>query len=225
MTAIYAYAYDDIAFVAGDTRRLDPQGVPRVVSKLHHWSDGVVLAQAGEAQFLSDLLRKILPLAGFFPETAEGFVDAFSQLNARFWSKAEDFYEKKAAGSVPEGTVLVAASATKITPARVFKLDFETGAITNSANREDADGTDIPQFRADASRHLKTLRANEPDAGIPLDIWAVRCVEDASKNYSRYIGPPVDALIARPCAAKDRILVRRRMTKPDQPAIDLFRVP
>ena len=225
MTAIYAYAHDQIAFVAGDTLRVDRNGVRRTVCKLHHWSDGVVLAQAGEAQFLSDLLQRVLPLMGFYHATAEGFIEAFRELHREFWSKAEASYKQKTAGPVPEGTVLVAAAATDVSSGRVFKLDFQTGELRISSNHEDADGTDVAQFQADAHRHLESLRTNEKEVLLPLDIWAVRCVEDAATRYPRVIGPPVDVLIARPSTAKDRILVHRRIAIKSAPGLDLFQVP
>ena len=47
-----------------------------------------MLAQAGEAQFLSELLQKILPLMGFFPSTAEGFIAAFREVHSQFWRRS-----------------------------------------------------------------------------------------------------------------------------------------
>jgi hypothetical protein len=158
----------------------------RTVCKLHHWSDRVVIAQAGEAQCLSALLQNVLPLMGFYHATAEGFIEAFRELHREFWSKAEAFYKQKAAGPVPEGTVLVAEAATDTSPARVLKLDFQTGKVNVSANPEDADGTDVAQFQADAHRHLESLRTNEKEVLLPLDIWAVRCVEIVGAERSRH---------------------------------------
>jgi hypothetical protein len=130
MTAIYAYACDRIAFVAGDTIRTDRNRVRQSISKVHHWSDSVVLAQAGEAQALSDLLQTVLPFMGWLEPTAEGFIEGFRQCRSGFWDKATELYKQKGGGKVPPGTVLVAAAATDQTPARVFKLDFETGGVS-----------------------------------------------------------------------------------------------
>lgn len=222
MTAIYAYACDRIAFVAGDTIRTDRNRVRQSISKVHHWSDSVVLVQAGEAQALSDLLQTVLPFMGWLEPTAEGFIEGFRQCRSGFWDKATELYKQKGGGKVPPGTVLVAAAATDQTPARVFKLDFETGGLTTSVDCIDADGTDIPRFRADAQRHLQALRMNDQDRGVPLDIWAVRCIQDAAAAYPECIGLPADVLIARPSLSNDRILVHRRVRNADAPALDLF---
>jgi hypothetical protein len=162
---------------------------------------------------------------GFCPPSAEGFVEAFCQLHNGFWCKAEKFYEKKSAGPVPEGTVLVAAIATNTGPARIFKIDFQTGASTISPNHVDADGINAQQFQADALRHLASLRPGNGDKAVPLDLWVARCIADAVTSYPDVIGTPVDALIARPSTADDRILVHRRMTNLPPPPLDLFRVP
>ena len=68
MTAIFAYARDHVSFVAGDTLRVDANLVKRTVCKVHHWSDKVVLAQAGEADQLTELIANLLPLSGWFAE-------------------------------------------------------------------------------------------------------------------------------------------------------------
>jgi hypothetical protein len=157
---------------------------------------------------------------GFYPPTAEGLTEAFQQLHQVFWSKAEALYQDRGAGPVPEGTVLVAAAGTDTVPARIFKLDFQTGRLTDSAADVDADGTEAQQFQTNARRHLVSLRSGHD--GVHLDQWAARCVEDAIQQYPNYIGAPIDALIARPSAVGDRILVHRRMaTMPS--ALDLFR--
>ena len=121
--------------------------------------------------------------------------------------------------------MLVAAAATDSTPARIFKVDFQTGSPIVSPNPAEADGTNVPQFQADAIRHLALLRSGAGDTTIPLDIWVSRCVGDAVGMYPAYIAPPIDALVARPSIVGERILVHRRMSKLPPPSLDLFRVP
>jgi hypothetical protein len=225
MTAIYAYAHGPIAFVAGDSVRTDRLGPTRSVCKVHHWSDSVVLAQAGEARELSELLQAVLPLMGWLEPTADGFIQAFNDCRGGFWNRALQLYEEKQAGEVPAGTVLVAEAAADHRHARVFKLDFESGEVTDSVDRFDADGAEAEQFRTDAQRHLEALQANGQDRGVPLDIWAARCVQDAATAYRPHIGFPADVLIARPNLANERILVHRRITGVDLPGLDVFQVP
>jgi hypothetical protein len=164
MTSIFAFVRDRIAFVAGDTLRYDPLA-PNRVCKLHHWSDSVVLAQAGEVHMLSEAIQRALPLSGFLqlPPTADGFIEAFRRVHTGCWEKARAARAKLKAGEPPPGTVLVAEAATDHGPARIFKLDFQTSTVTPSVDCFDADGTDPEQFRADARRHLDALQANGED--------------------------------------------------------------
>lgn len=227
MTAIYAYARDRIAFVAGDTLRYDPVAKGQTVCKLHHWSDSVVLAQAGEAHMLSDAIQRAMPLFGFLrlPPTADGFIQAFRQVHAGFWDKARKARSKLKAGEPPPGTVLIAEAATDHGAARVLKLDFQTATVTPSDGCFDADGTDVNQFRATAQQHLEALQGNGENQTVPLDIWAARCVQEAAAAYPEYIGFPVDVLIARPSQENDRILVHRRVTSVGAAALDIFQAP
>jgi hypothetical protein len=225
MTAIYAYARNRVAFVAGDTVRYDPIAGRQTVCKLHHWSDSVVLAQAGEARMLSKAIQRAVPLSGFLqlPPTGDGFIQAFERVRPGCWAEAQNAFAARNAGNPPPGTVLIAEAATDHTAARVLKLDFETGALTPSVGFFDADGTDVDQFRTIAQFHLDALQADGHDQGIPLDVWAARCVQNAAEAHPRYIGFPADVLIGRPSAARDRILVYRRVPCADVVALDLFR--
>jgi hypothetical protein len=222
MTAIYAYAEGEIAFVGADTRRVDPNGLPRQVCKVRHWSDQVVLAQAGEAQFLTQLIEKILPLAGFFPFTDEGFIDAFQNLNHVFWNKAEALYAEKQAGPVPEGIVLVAAAATENIPARIHKVSFQTGEAILNPSRIEADGTDPQQFKSDAEKHFHSLQAGQEAVSVPLDHWAALCVADAARAHPIGISFPTDALIVRSASIGQRIIVQRRLSDASVNPIGLF---
>lgn len=225
VTAIYAYAHEQIAFVGGDTLRVDVNLVPRTVCKLNHWSDTVVIAQAGEADFLTELIGKLLPLSGWLGSTDERFFEAFRACHRQYWERAERVYQEKDRGPVPPSIVMVAAAATKTTPARIHKVDFETGEAILTNGRVDADGTNVPQFQADAARHLALLKLGQSDSGLQLDIWARNCVADAAERLPKFIRNQADALIARPSSVHDRIVVQRRMDGPSSTHLDLFAVP
>ena len=225
MTAVYAYAQDNVVFVGGDSCRTDRRGVRVPACKLYHWSDSVLFAQAGEAQFLTQLIGKVLPLMGFYPPTDEGFFDAFAQLNGRFWSEAEQYYTARKAGSVPAGTILAVATATSSTSARIHRVDFRTGLPTLSNQLLEADGAAAAQFTSDAQRHFLALRAASSNNGVPLDKWAALCVSDAATSHPGVVNYPTDALIGRPSTAGDRVLVQRRMHSATAPPIALFELP
>jgi predicted phosphatase len=75
MTAIFAYAAHDVAFVAADTLRVDPINLlPRMrVCKVHHWSDLVIFGQTG-TQHLSRLIMDIKLEKRQFIDQATGIV-------------------------------------------------------------------------------------------------------------------------------------------------------
>jgi hypothetical protein len=185
----------------------------------------VLLAQAGESQFLTQLLGKLLPQAGFVGYTDTEFFAAFAQLHAKFWSDAENYYLARNVGAVPEGTVLVAAAATSAEPARIHRVDFRTGVPTPCNASPAADGADAIGFTADAQRHLSALRAASGAAGVPLDIWVARCVTDAANSHPGIVAYPADVLVARPSLVGDRIVVQRRLHSPTPLPIALFDAP
>lgn len=222
MTAIFAYAHEGTAFVAGDTRRVAPSGMATSVCKVHQWSEGVVFAQAGEAQFLTQLIGAFRPQMGFYPPTVEGLFDCFRQLNETFWGRAEVEYAKKGK-SVTEGTILVACVSTTSEPARIFKVDFQTGNAVPCVGPVAADGTDPSTFLAIATQNLSTARGT-CGAGVQLDLWASRCVKEAAETHPKYIGFPVDLLIARQSEGH-RVLVQRRLTNEDATPNQLFHAP
>jgi|SRR5437879_3477066 len=222
MTAIFAYAHAGIAFVAGDTRRVAPNGATTSVCKVHQWSEGVVFAQAGEAQFLTQLIGKVRPLMGFYPPTVEGLFESFRQLNHVFWKRAEVEYAAKGK-SVTEGTILVACVATTFEPARIFKVDFQTGNAVPCVGSVAADGTDPEQFEGIATQNLSSARGTG-GAGVQLDLWASRCIEESAKSHPKYIGFPVDVLIARQ-SENHRVTVQRRLADADATPNQLFHAP
>jgi hypothetical protein len=225
MTAIYAYAQDDMALVGGDTSRTYRGGVSLQACKLYHWSDCVLLAQAGESQFLTQLLGTLLPQAGFSGLTDTGFFATFAQLHAKFWNDAENYYLARNLGAVPDGTVLVAAAATSTAPARIHRVDFRTGIPTPCHASPVADGADAIQFTSDAQGHLAALRAASGGAGVPLDTWVALCVTDAANGYPGLVAYPADVLVARPSLVGDRIVVQRRLHSPTPLPIALFEAP
>jgi hypothetical protein len=121
-------------------------------------------SQAGEGDFLSSLLAYGLPLAGWLPQTAEGFFDLFQQKHAEYWNKAEEAYQAKSGKSVPEGSLLV----VEAPPGRIHKIDFQTGRIVQSPRYIEADGTNAAQFLKDAELQMNRLRISGPGDCLKL---------------------------------------------------------
>ena len=118
MTAIFAFATDDTAFVAADTLRNHPLFGQVNAIKVHEWSDRVVPAQAGDGKFQSQLISEMKlakPLLDFaHPSLAEDqrLITAFTSLQPNFYAKALSSVSKLASGAahtpgpVPAGTLI-----------------------------------------------------------------------------------------------------------------------
>jgi hypothetical protein len=222
MTAIFAYAKENVAFVAGDTFRYSGL-FGRKAAKVHSWSESVVIAQAGEARFLTELIANICSLSGHLSETDEGLFEAVEEYHTKFWSEAKARYEEEGQDP-PDGTLLVAAAATDLNPARIHKVSLKTGEAIFCDGPIAADGTDADKFLVEAEAQFSSMQTGNADTGVELDVWACRCVQSAAAMHEAFIKFPADVLISRQSEAGDRMLVQRRM-EPSSSPIALFRVP
>jgi 20S proteasome alpha/beta subunit len=59
MTAIFAYAEDDTAFIGADTRRAVLE-LSSVVTKIHRWSEHILLAQTGAGKPMTELIYAMM---------------------------------------------------------------------------------------------------------------------------------------------------------------------
>ena len=220
MTAVFAYADGDNALVAADTRRTARGGFPGSARKIHRWSETVVFAQSGEAEFLTQLIGHMLPLGDHLGPSDEKLVEAFGALHAHYWQLAVAKYAGKSFGPVPAGSLLVASAAAYGLPARITKLDFQSGLATPSHSITDADGSSTSAFQADAARNLVQVGAG--NSSLALDDWAMRCVGDAVATAPVVIDWPADILLTRLVGGR-RVIVGRRV-QPGDPSL-LFEVP
>jgi hypothetical protein len=221
MTAVFAYADGDNALVAADTRRTAPGGFPGSARKVHRWSETVVFAQSGEAEFLTQLIGHMLRLGDHMGPTDEKLVETFRALHARYWQLAVDKYAGKSFGAVPAGSLLVASAAAYGLPARITKLDFQSGLSTPSHSITDADGSSASEFQAGAARDLAQVWAG--NSSLALDDWAMRCVSDAVAAVPVVIDWPADILLTR-LVGGHRVVVGRRV-QPGDSSLPLFAVP
>ncbi|HME23702.1 MAG TPA: hypothetical protein VKI44_20645 [Acetobacteraceae bacterium] len=125
MTAIFAYAEGDIAFVVGDSMRTDPlHGLTLAPAlKVHEWSGWVVFGQAGNAHHQSALIGDIKLNKGYRPDDDTGFAKAYQDLRKPHYQAAL----AKNGAKLSNGTVLVAAARTSAVPARLTTVEFSTG--------------------------------------------------------------------------------------------------
>jgi hypothetical protein len=154
---------------------------------------------------------------------AEGFICAFKSCHRVIWEKGRDFYEERKQ-QITEGTVLVASRPSRCNPARIHKLDFETGNAELCKTSIVADGTNAQGFQSNAITEFDKLREGNDDRGVQLDVWAARCVENAATAHPRGIGFPVDVIIVR-SFENIAIAAHRRLISPAIPASSLFCVP
>lgn len=216
MTAIFAFADGDYAFVAADTLRQLALYGGLTATKVHEWSDHVVLAQAGEGIFQSRLIAQMKLarpiLANQYPGLPEDqrLITAYKGMWPDFYQNALASVSKLHNGSAHiTGTILVASSADNHGGARIHKLDFATGTVKQSLNNVEADGQDPSLFATNAKTLMNTLR--QTSQSLQLDLWGIKCVEDAISAYPTNVGWPVDLLLARSAFGGSRITLMRRV--------------
>jgi hypothetical protein len=214
MTAIFAYAAKNIAFVAGDTCRTSKANLQYEACKMYPWSEHVLLAQAGEAEFLTDLICRLIARVSPLASTKFGFITNFQQIHDRFWRRAQ----KRYGGNSPAGTVLIASASIGGTPATIDKIDFETGIVTPITALVSAHGSLPAQFQNQAAALLSTHTSS---AGVQLDNWALDCVDYAIRAHPATINWPADLLITRPIV-NGRLIAKVRIATPASPGDPMF---
>lgn len=216
MTAIFAYVEDGIAFVASDTCRM-AIGIPLPATKIHAWSDNVLIAQAGEARFLTKALVELRSHAGALGDSDNHFINNFNAIRERYWLEAVGYYEEKRLPA-PSGTLLVASAV----PSQITIVDFETGATELASTNIAAAGTDPNGYNVLAQTHMHELRqTGEP---LELDRWAMLCLNDAIQANAHLVNWPGDVLIARPSGVGGRMLIQRRINSAGDNAHSIFAV-
>lgn len=214
MTAIFAYVTADIAFIAGDTLRVDPSGLlpPMTICKIHYWSESVIFGQAG-SQHQSSMISEMKLKKKQYTDPKTGniyFDDSEHWLFQSFNSCQSIHYPRALAASGPilsQGSVFVASP----NPAgELFCYDFASGSRSIIGGSIAAGGTNPALFLGSAQRHMTTLGA-AGSKSLPLDQWAKMCLTDAIAACPATVGWPADLLISRPDGLGGRILVQRRI--------------
>ncbi|MFN7107245.1 MAG: hypothetical protein ACK4MY_03400 [Brevundimonas sp.] len=209
MTAVFAYSNGATAFVAADTQRTSWGNVALSAVKVHAWSETVLFAQIGEAQFLTELVGRLLPQRGFLVEGPEGLIEGFRMYAPLLWPKVESSYKAKKLPP-PAGTLLVAVADTAWGGPSLFRLDFETGAMTPVLGDTAGDGTTGFDYDKEGADQLVLHTSAGASGGLPLDLWGSACIANAIAASPTTINWPSDQLISREWP-RDRILCRRRV--------------
>jgi hypothetical protein len=217
VTAIFAYAAGDIAFIAGDSLRGDPLKAFSIhtVFKIHHWGDRLVFGQAG-SQYLSDWVMETRRRKSQWFDSATGST-IFDDLEVWFEktlgiSRATHYQEAlaKCGPALSMGVLLAASVDSHGKAQRLTSYDFATGVRNVLAGECAAEGVDATLFTRIAAKHMIALKSRGA-ISVPLDEWAQMCVSDAIAAHGVSVGWPCDLLISRPSAHGGRILVQRRI--------------
>lgn len=218
MTAIFTFVSDDVAFVGVDTRRAIG-ALSSVVTKVHRWSDKILLAQTGAGAPLSELISEMAVWRDRNPGLVSfsGLTQIFNRLRAQHYDRAVG--QSKV---VVLGTVVAVCAAGLGSPAQIVTFDFATGAqkVVGRAGEVYADGTSQSAFQNIAEIEFRRL-ASGP---LALDRWAIDCLDQAARRHPSSVGWPADLAIARPDPNPLRITVLRRVESRDEPLHRFFTV-
>ena len=181
MTAIFAYADSDIAFVASDTKR-EQFGFQTVADKTIRWSENIVISQTGFGEGLQRLTGEMMSWRHRHPSmlTGAGIAHAFCQLAAtRRTEEIARLQHKSLAGAVA-GALVVIEAPRDGRPGVIFTLDWATEAQTTQPGPVYADGTDQPAFLSIAQAQFKSLGSG--GQGFDLANWGLSCIAEAKKH-------------------------------------------
>jgi hypothetical protein len=216
MTAIFTFVNNGVAFVGADTRRAIG-ALSSVVTKVHRWSDRILLAQTGAGAPLTELITEMTVWRDRNPGLASfsGLKQVFDRLRPVHYAKAIT-----ASKVTVIGTIVVVCGGEAASPAQIVTFDFASGAskVVGGVGDVYADGTDQPAFQVIAEYEFKKLALG----AYSLDRWAMDCIEQAAGLYPKSVGWPVDLAIACPNPHPIRLTVLRRVESVKEPYHPLF---
>ncbi|MFT8367076.1 MAG: hypothetical protein ABF623_14680 [Gluconobacter cerinus] len=205
MTAIIAYAEQDYAFVAGDSKRV--LGLYPTV-KLHTWGSQVVFAQSGNATHLSKCIGMMCAFRGSMWGTdLADFHTAFSSQQPIWHAQAVS--ARATNPSIDTNGVLLVADAAS---GMVTKFEFGTG--TNSC-------VPSPAASGDPATQPSMIIA-WGNGRKDLDGWAYDSINPLCGTVAS-IDLPIDLLISRP-ATNGQFVIGTRLINVSTPSLPLFSV-
>jgi hypothetical protein len=220
VTAIFAYADSDIAFIASDTKR-EQLGFQTVANKTIRWSENIVISQTGFGEGLQRLIGEMMSWQHRDPSmlTSAGVAHAFRQVAAtRRTEEIGRLQHKNLAGAVA-GTLVVIEAPRDGRPGVIFTLDWVTEVQTTQPGPVYADGTDQPAFYAIAQTRFKSLGSG--GKGFDLSNWGMSCIAEAKKHPKSGVAVdwPADLTICRldrglPVTLVQRVAAPPVMTHP-----------
>lgn len=219
MTAIFAYADSDVAFVASDTKR-QVLGYPTVACKTIRWSENIIISQTGFGEGLQRLVGEMMAWQHRNPVmlTGKGVVHAFNQLAAGRLATEIGMLKYAANTKNVSGTLVVAEAPRGGAPGTIFTLDWVTQAHVPQPGPVYADGTDQPAFLTIAQTTFQSM--GSAGGAFDLAAWGLSCIRSAIA-HSTAVGWPADLTICRLDQGMP-VTLTQRVTDPSSPTHPLF---
>lgn len=199
MTAIFAYVKDDIAFIGADSYRTTPQGWSFVVTKVHRWSEHILIAQAGYGVPMTKLIYDMMIARdhdyGQY-STLAGLTALFKCLHKQHFNASSNSQSTQALSV--QGTLVVANTCDGKTPAQIQSLDLATGldSLVGLSGNAYAAGSNQSVFQTIADAEI--IKITNSGSTIPLDTWASICIQNAASVAPELVNWPADFVISRP---------------------------
>jgi hypothetical protein len=221
MTAIFAYADSEVAFVASDTKR-ETLGYPTVACKTTRWSENIIISQTGFGEGLQRLVGEMLAWQHRHPTmlTGAGVVHAFNQLAANRLAAEIGMLKHPANAPTVSGTLVVIEAPRGGLPGTIFTLDWVTQTQVPQPGPVYADGTNQPAFLAIAQAKFKSMGSG--GSGFDLAAWGLSCIDEAKTHMNgAAVDWPADLTI---CRSDKGMLVSlvQRVAGPSSPTHPLF---
>jgi len=198
MTAIFAYANSEVAFVASDTKR-ETSGYQTVACKTTRWSENIIISQTGYGEGLQRLVGEMLAWQHRNPKmlTGAGVMHVFKQLAANRLTAEIDMLKHPANAPTVSGTLVVVEAQRGGLPGTIFTLDWGKQTRVAQPGPVYADGTDQQAFFAIAQAKFSSMGSG--GSGFDLAAWGLSCIDQAKAHKNgAAVDWPADLTICRP---------------------------
>lgn len=194
MTAIFGHVSANLVFLAADTRRRNHgTGALTQVTKLHKWSDELIIAQGGAGAGAADAVLAALRALSPRPTGADDIINAISVLSPPIIAAAKLTWA--ASDKTIPPTQFVLGSADPIAGCGLIQaVDLGTGNVSmrvDKLNSPYMSGSDTPAVIAAVSQQFHSALPMGTGA-LPWDLLAIKSVAALECTHAQDIGLPVD---------------------------------
>ncbi|RYG88760.1 MAG: hypothetical protein EON59_03365 [Alphaproteobacteria bacterium] len=193
ITAIIGHVGRNAVFLAADTRRRSHAagGGISQVTKLHLWSDELLIAQGGAGSLATDRVLQALAAMQPKPLSAKDVIAGINQLAPAIMTQARAAWAAKSM-SMPPTHLVLASVDVSAGLGLIQSIDLNTNivlSVSNQLNQPYMAGSNTPDVTNVVSQHYALQTSSET---VRWDVMVRDSVADLEILHPQDIGLPVD---------------------------------